>query len=145
MVQAISIFFTVVLFAILVLPGVGLPANTLGARIATVVVFFLVLECVILGLTSVRYVELDSRGVTFRFPFHDERVPWGDLEPWNRPVELGAWWVSRPRRSWLGVSDRRSYTLTIEQARTIVSFPAHPPWVLPPEVLKSLGLESARL
>lgn len=138
--QGVAIVFGVLLFAILIAPGVGLPPDTLGVRIVTIVAYVVVLECAFLGLTFVRYIDLDSRGVAFRFPFYKKEVLWADLEPWNHPAEWGAWWVTGPRRGWTAASNRRSYRLTLEQARTVMRFPARPHWELSQEVYRSLGL-----
>jgi hypothetical protein len=138
--QGVAIVFGVLLFAILIAPGVGLPPDTLGVRVVMIVAYVVVLECAFLGLTFVRCIDLDSRGVTFRFPFYRKYVLWADLEPWDHPAEGGAWWVTAPRKGLTVASNRRSYRLTLEQARAVMRFPARPHWELSSEVYGSLGL-----
>ena len=90
-------------------------------------------------ITSVRRIELTSTGVTFRFPFHSEYRSWSDLEPAQVPASHGLWYAQSRFRNGKPAS-QRSFRLTLEQAKGILSHPACTKWKLQSQVASSLGV-----
>jgi hypothetical protein len=107
----------------------------LGSAVGVVAAAILLTE----GLTSVRQVDIDERGVRFQYPFHKEFGSWEKLSYYPTYLEPNVWVISRARQG-RRVSVR-GHRVTKDQARAIVSYPSCPKWNLSPEVRQSLGLD----
>jgi hypothetical protein len=111
----------------------GVSYDPLGKVIGTLITLAFA-DLVLEGILSVRGIEIDSEGVTFRYPFNRVRASWSSLRPIPYLVPGGGYFV---RGSWLiaqkQVSQRfpeRGHQLTREQALAVIRYPGRPPWDL---------------
>ena len=88
------------------------------------------------SMVSVRRVDIDVSGVTFRYIFHSERGEWDTLEPGAEPARDQMWTVVRIKRS---SSRYRGHWLTIDQALAILRYPGRPQWKVSDSIARSLG------
>ena len=88
---------------------------------------------------SVRRVDIDPRGVAFRYLFSTDFAPWSDLKPSPLPVKHGLWGFARVRGEG-GWIPRQGHIVTIEQARAVLSSMSCPTWEIPDVTLRKLGL-----
>ena len=104
------------------------------------ILFLLAVDLAITNKISVRRIEVDSIGVTFRFLFHNERASWSELSAGPPRITYGGWWVVRSWEDRRGTNRSRAYFVTIPQARAILASPDRPKWVIPEAVSKGLGV-----
>jgi hypothetical protein len=136
---SIGAFFGTLLFLLLVFPSVGgFSPGTLPIRIALVVIFVVGFDTLVWAAHPTRWIEFDSRTVTFGYPLSRSRVAWDQLLPGPDPVERGWWYIRSPRRFPLIVS-YRSHALTVSQARLLLAQPVCPKWEISPTVATSLS------
>jgi hypothetical protein len=88
------------------------------------------------NLVSVRRVDIDSAGVTFRYLMHSEHGNWEQLEPSGRPPRNGMWVIIQNPVSGSRV---RGHWITVQQAEAIVHYPSHPQWKLSEAERSELG------
>jgi len=102
------------------------------------VVFIAILvtyELFVEGSISVRRVDVDASGVTFRYLFNREHGTWADLRPGRSPARKGMWVVVRVTKR----GRRRGHWITLAQAEAILRHPSRPQWDFLPGVAESLG------
>lgn len=115
------------------------PPNDVLPRLVGIIAFLAVVDLFVTEVGSPRVVRIDPDGVTFRFLLHSERRRWQDLEPSRMTPRHGGWGVvSRSRNG--RPTRQRTFAVTIGQARAILNYPNCPPWTLPPNVQRGLGL-----
>lgn len=116
----------------------GFPGGFAGALIAgisVVIVTYVIVE----ARVSVRRIEINPYGITFRYPFRSEHGRWEDLHPSTLPMSHGTWWLVR-RATVAGRPTIRGFRLTNEQARAVLQYPACPHWELPESVARAFSI-----
>src|SRR5208282_2050247 len=109
-----------------VISGPRYPVDFLPRALIAVIILVAV-DVAYEGYLSVRRVDIDSRGVTFRYLFHSEFGFWYALGPSPRPPSHDMWAILRIRLT-KGTRSIRGHWVTLEQARAILSHPACPEW-----------------
>jgi hypothetical protein len=87
---------------------------------------------------AVRTVGVARSGVILSRRAGELRIPWSQLQPGVMPPRRGSYWFQYivPGKSVAS----RGFLATVQQARTILSSPFAPPWVLTSAVATGLGL-----
>jgi hypothetical protein len=132
------IFASVGVLFIAVLGGPRYPVDFLP-RAATALVVVTVAIALIAEFTLVRRVEIDSRGVTFRYLLHTEFGSWDSLSPFKSPIEHGMWGFARSRRGQRSASER-GHLVTLQQAKAILIYPTAPKWTIRQDVAARIGI-----
>lgn len=118
----------------------GGPTQNTPVKILVFVGCFSAYLLFITNAASVRRVDLDQQGVTFRYIVTKERASWADLRPGRSPANHGIWTIVRITKS----GRRRGHVVTTEQALAILRHPNRPEWDLAPAVAESLGVGAQR-
>ena len=114
----------------------GGPAQNFHAKLALFIGVVVCTDLLLEGITSVRRVDIDQTGVTFRYLFHKERGTWEVLTPATQLPSHGTWFIIRATKR----GSRRGHRVTVAQGKAILEFPSAPKWAVDRGILSSLGL-----
>jgi hypothetical protein len=115
---------------------IGGPTHDTLLKVVLFMLTLIAYELIVEEIISVRRVDIDSSGVTFRYLMHKERGSWADLGPSQSPVTHGMWEIVRVKKS----GARRGHLVTLAQAQAILRSDCRPHWDFRPGVAESLGL-----
>jgi len=139
----VACMFPIGVLWVIYLSGPPSPSDVVP-RLVGVIAFLAAVDLAWVSIVSVRRVEIDTEGVSFRYLFHTERRNWSDLRPGSGPPEHRDWWL----RSTFHIgrnSFERGYHISIEQAKSILGHPSCPKWDLAPKVRQGLEAAGVRL
>ena len=88
---------------------------------------------------NLRRVVIDTQGVQFVYVLHRAKVRWAHLTPARRTPQGRTLTFYRVDDSGM---EKRSYFVTLEQAKAILTFPSRRKWELSHELAGHLGLVS---
>jgi len=117
---------------------IGGPTHDTLLKVVIFVLTLIAYELIVEEIISVRRVDIDSSGVTFRYVMHKEHGSWDDLRPSRSPVTHEMWEIVRVKKS----GTRRGHLVTLAQAQAILHSKFRPHWDFRPGVAESLGLAS---
>lgn len=123
-----------------VLSGPAYPSEFIP-RLIVVIVLLICTDLGVEAILSVRRVDIDSTGVTFRYLFNTEHGSWSDISPGEKPPWRETWYVRRRRSRGriIGRAPFRAHNITLEQAHAILAYPSRPAWNVDPTILRRLA------
>ncbi len=134
--QLVVAVMTPVALTAIVFLTIGGPSTNTSVKVGIAVTVLAACELLLEGGTSVRGVTVSSSGVSFKFPFHTDRLAWSEVAPSGVPVHREMWQVMRTASSG---RRPRSYHLTKGMTLAILRHPSRPEWTFTPDEQASLA------